>query len=241
MTDVPAYDAIAGWYDEIVERDGFLHWLVVPAVLDLAGEVAGQRVCDLACGQGYVSRRLAARGASVVGVDVSTELVERAREYERDQPLGIDYRVVDVQNPNALRGETFDGVTCNMALIAIADLTAAVRSVRSVLSVGGWFVFSITHPCFQSPSSRWLTDDTGRRARAIYEYFDERPWRSANPNGVRGRVDDHHRTLSTYVNTLLEFGLVLDRLLEPQAPASEVGDAPDPVPALLVARCVVQA
>jgi SAM-dependent methyltransferase len=239
MSDDPAYDAIADWYDENVERDGFLHWLVVPALFDLVGDVSGQRVLDLACGQGYVSRRLADRGATVVGVDVSDALVERARHYEREQPRGIDYRVADVQDPQALACEHFDGVTCNMALIAIPDLAATVRAVRSVLAPGGWFVFSITHPCFQSPGSHWLPEELGRRGRATYEYFDERPWRSTNPDGVRGRVDDYHRTLSTYVNTLREHGLVVDRLLEPQAPASDDRNAPDLVPALLVGRCVV--
>ena len=58
-----SYDEIALWYDESLKSGplALFHGLVLPVVLDLAGDVAGQRVCDLACGQGIVARRLAER------------------------------------------------------------------------------------------------------------------------------------------------------------------------------------
>jgi hypothetical protein len=60
MGDGPAYDAIAEWYDEVVEQHGFQHWLVVPVLLELAGDVSGRRVCDLGFRSPIpVSRRLA--------------------------------------------------------------------------------------------------------------------------------------------------------------------------------------
>lgn len=232
-----AYDHIAEWYDGIVEQDGFQHGLVVPALFGLVGDVQGQRICDLACGQGYVSRRLARRGADVVGVDVSTRLLELARAREHEEPLGINYRLGDVQDAQSLAGERFDGVVSNMALIAIPDLDATLATVSRCLDVGGWFVFSITQPCFQAPGSEWFVDDAGRRGRRIYEYFDERGWRSANPNGVRGRVDDYHRTLSTYVNTLADYGLLIDAMVEPRNAAADGVPADDLIPSTLVVRC----
>jgi 2-polyprenyl-3-methyl-5-hydroxy-6-metoxy-1,4-benzoquinol methylase len=53
---------------------------------------AGLRVLDLACGQGRLSRELARRGARVVGLDISNELLDKARAVEKDEPLGISYR-----------------------------------------------------------------------------------------------------------------------------------------------------
>jgi ubiquinone/menaquinone biosynthesis C-methylase UbiE len=238
MGETAAYDDIAEWYDEIVEQDGFQHGLVVPVLLDLVGDVRGRRVCDLACGQGYVSRRLALRGAEVVGIDVSTKLLELAQQRERAEPLGIDYRNGDAQDLGVLAGERFDGVACNMALIAIPDLDATLATVSECIGPAGWFVFSITQPCFQAPGSEWFTDETGRRGRRVYEYFDERAWRSANPNGVRGRVGDHHRTLSTYVNTLADHGLLVEAMVEPRRPASDELPADDLIPSTLVARCI---
>lgn len=241
MADGPAYDAIAQWYDEIVEQHGFQHWLVVPVLLDLAGDVTGRRVCDLACGQGYVSRRLAERGAHVVGIDVSTQLLELAEQRERLEPLGIEYRLGDVQDAAVLAGERFDGVVCNMGLIAIPDLAATLTTVRCTLDRHGWFAFSITHPCFQAPGSEWFTDDQRRRGRKIYEYFDEVAWRSGNPDSVRGRVDDYHRTLSTYINTLARHELFIDELAEPCGPSTGTQPAYDLVPPALVARCTTRA
>ena len=75
MAGAAAYDEIAEWYDEQVRGGGLLHDLVLPALFELAGDVAGQRVCDLACGQGVVARQLAARGAVVTGVDLSARLL----------------------------------------------------------------------------------------------------------------------------------------------------------------------
>jgi 2-polyprenyl-3-methyl-5-hydroxy-6-metoxy-1,4-benzoquinol methylase len=217
------YDAIADWYDETVESGGFLHALAVPALLDLAGDVAGLRVCDFACGQGIVSRVLAERGASVVGVDVSERLVDIARE----RSPGVEFRVADVQAPDALAGERFDGIVSNMALIAIADLSAALRTIRRCLRAGGWFVFSITHPCFQTPRSEWVPG-----GRAVYGYFEEGPWMKQDPRSIRSKVADHHRTLAGYVNELSVAGLRLERVVEPRG----TGAPHDVIPALLVAR-----
>lgn len=240
MGERPAYDSIAEWYDENVEQHGFQHWLVVPVLLDLAGDVSGRRVCDLACGQGYVSRRLAERGAQVLGIDVSTRLLELAEERERRQPLGIEYRLGDVQDAAVLGDERLDGVVCNMGLIAIPNLSATLTTIRSALDRHGWLVFSITHPCFQAPGSEWFTDDEGRRGRKIYEYFDEVAWRSANPESVRGRVDDYHRTLSTYINTLARHELFIEELVEPRGPTTDAQPAYDMVPPALVARCTTR-
>jgi len=70
-----AYDAIAEWYDVSLRAGSLIHDLALPAVWDLAGPLGGRRICDLACGQGIVARQLAARGATVVGVDISDKLL----------------------------------------------------------------------------------------------------------------------------------------------------------------------
>ena len=75
------YYDLAVWYDEAV-REGALapfHDRIVPIVLDLAGDVEGCRVCDLACGQGVVARSLADRGARVLGLDISEKRLGIAR------------------------------------------------------------------------------------------------------------------------------------------------------------------
>lgn len=234
-----SYDEIAEWYDESIRAGTLLHELVFPGLFALTDDVGGQHVCDLACGQGVVARQLARRGARVVGIDVSTKLLHIARRDEAAAPLGIVYVHDDAQILTTVADETFDGVVCNMALMDIPDGRGVFRTVHRILRPAGWFVFSITHPCFETPTSDWA-DEQGRPVRRVVSgYFQEGFWRSEHPQGVRGRVGAYHRTLSTYVNLLTEMGLVVERFVEPAATGELAGWLPGfrEVPAVLLVRC----
>ncbi len=237
------YDAIAEWYDTAVREGSLIHDLVLPTIWDMIGSVDGRRICDLACGQGIVSRQLAMRGAAVVGVDISAKLLGIARRDEDTDPLGIAYQQEDAQGLHTLPDAGFDGVVCNMALMDIPDVAATFRAVRRILQPTGWFVFSITHPCFQTPVSRWIEDADGTMSRAVRAYFDEGLWRSSNPTGVRGQVGAYHRTLATHIGALTAAGLFVQQICEPRVTGSIADQAPGygEVPAVLVARCYISA
>src|SRR5579871_6698410 len=96
MNETP-YDQIAEWYDSIVERGGFVHDLVLPSVYRLIGDPRGLRICDLACGQGWVSRELAQQGATIIGIDLSRKLLEIARQHQQEQSDAIAYVQGDAQ------------------------------------------------------------------------------------------------------------------------------------------------
>jgi ubiquinone/menaquinone biosynthesis C-methylase UbiE len=85
-------------------------------------------------------------------VNISEKMLGIARRYEREEPLGIEYLLDDASILGRLESTAFDGVVCNMALMDVADVAACVGSVARVLRSEGWFVFSITHPCFPTPS-----------------------------------------------------------------------------------------
>lgn len=217
-----AYDSIAEWYDSYINegvQGSFFEELILPSLLDLVGKVSGQRVADVACGQGIVSRRLAQRGAIVTGIDLSQELLKLARRYEEEQQLGVQYLRDNAQALTKLDDASFDGAVCSMALMDIPDLPAIFRAVHRILAPGGWFAFCITHPCFEPPHAQWLDMGTEGKgiSRQVQGYFKEGYWQSKNPLGVRFRVGAYHRTLSTYINTLLDAGFQLECLAEPQA------------------------
>ncbi|MFL5626681.1 MAG: class I SAM-dependent methyltransferase [Ktedonobacteraceae bacterium] len=234
-----SYDQIATWYNESVRNGSLIHDLAMPGIFTLLGEIAGQHICDLACGQGFLARQLARRGATVVGIDLSQQLLQMARHDETQEPLGIVYLHDDAQALHTVTDASFDGVICNVALMDIADLAATFRAVQRILRPAGWFVCSITHPCFQTPLSSWTSDQEGTVSRVVSGYFEEKFWRSDNPEGVRGQVGAYHRTLSTYVNTLVEAGLALESILEPQATGAIAERVPGykEVPAMLLMRC----
>src|SRR5207245_10105101 len=92
---------------------------ILPGLFDLIGNIAGLHICDLACGQGIVTRQLAQRGATVVGVDISQKMLEFAQRHA--EPLDIVYLHDDAKTLTSVEEATFDGAICNLALMDIAD------------------------------------------------------------------------------------------------------------------------
>jgi len=225
------YDQVADFYVAGWEGTGDPASL---ALLDLLGPPHGLRVLDLACGHGRTARELARRGATVVGADISSVLLGRALQAEREGPLGVRYLRADAA-ALPLDDAGFDAVTCNFGLSDIDDLDGTLAGVGRALRPGGRFVFCVLHPCFPGGpdvSGSWPAD--GR-------YYDERRWNATGAlSGLRALVGANHRTLATYLNALRRHGLWLDLLSEP-APTPEWsairGDA-GRHPLFLVARCI---
>jgi ubiquinone/menaquinone biosynthesis C-methylase UbiE len=235
-----SYNDIAEWYDQFLRDRPIYTEVVLPNLLALVGAVEGEIVCDLACGQGWVARELARRGAEVTGLDLAPNLLALARRYEEEEPLGIVYVEGNAERADPLRDGQFTGCVCVMALINIPDLQATLESMRRILKPGGWLVFAIPHPCFETPHAEWtsLPDPEHAVARLVTGYFAERLWYSSNPDGVRSRVGDHHRMLSTYLNSLSAAGFVLEQVIEPRPSARQAELVPGnrEVPTLLLIR-----
>ncbi|MGH2460744.1 MAG: class I SAM-dependent methyltransferase [Chloroflexota bacterium] len=233
-----AYDAIAEWYDAWVGTGSMRDDPFFPTVEALMGEIGGLTVCDLACGQGRVARYLAGLGARVVGVDLSAKLLAIARRHEEAEPRGVAYLQADARQLDGIVDAAFDGLICHLALMDIADLAPTLRGIARILKPAGWLVFSILHPCYNSSRSGEIESPEGI-ARVVAGYFTEGYWRSETRTGPPGKVGAYHRTLSTYVNTLADVGLALDRVAEPRATgiAAEKRPVWAEVPAVLVVRC----
>ncbi len=149
------YDEHADFYVAFVdaavaEEGGYVTTLLATIRELLADRVLGARICDLACGEGYVSRFLARSGpAEIVGIDLSVRLIEEARR-RADAP-GLTFIRDDARELRTLADASFDIAVCQMALMDIADHRAMFRAVKRVLKPDGKFVFSLLHPCFESP------------------------------------------------------------------------------------------
>src|SRR5712691_10176378 len=82
---IDAYDDFATTYSDMVNRReqvGIENEPIMPHFLSLLGDIAGLTVLDAGCGQGYLSRILARRGAHVTGMDISPNLIQIAREQD---------------------------------------------------------------------------------------------------------------------------------------------------------------
>src|ERR1700730_4683918 len=92
-----AWDRAAKAYahGQATGRDYSRYEFLGPAQVAMRGEGKAVESLDLGCGAGYFAREMAHRGARVVGVDISSRMIEHARDQEAMTPLGIDYRVGD--------------------------------------------------------------------------------------------------------------------------------------------------
>ncbi|GIF45796.1 methyltransferase family protein [Asanoa ferruginea] len=210
------WDTIADWYASQLSTGSPMHGFARDVLLAaLPQDMSGARVVDLGCGEGIVTRAVAARGATVTGVDPTKRLVEHARSIERATPCGVTYAVDDGTVLTTLEDSSADWVTAGLSLNNIPDLEAAVRSVRRVLAPGGQLVFTIPHPCFEAPHASWVDTDDGMSRRLIGDYLIEGFWRSDNPSGVR-RGGNQHRTVSRYLMALINHRFVIELVAEPQ-------------------------
>lgn len=101
-TQVAEYDRIGDRYSEAKQQPFRIH-LEAYTLEKLAGDVRGARILDLACGDGFYSRRFARRGAAAtLGVDASAEMVTLGRRAEASEPLGCRYLHADVSDVAAL-------------------------------------------------------------------------------------------------------------------------------------------
>jgi SAM-dependent methyltransferase len=194
-----------------------------PAFLAFIGDVSGKAVLDAGCGEGYNTRILAARGARMTGVDISKRMLEHAREEERRAPLGIRYECTSYTNLAVFDDAAFDAVVSFMALMDGPAFDRAMEEIFRVLRPGGLLAFSITHPCFITKGTRWIRDERGVKTDLVVNrYFDPGDWvehwrfTDAPREAPEFHTPRFDRTLSYYVNAMLDTGFVLTRLEEPR-------------------------
>ena len=224
MVSETIYDKHVQFYLDFVDRnladENGLWRVLLSRFKEILGDrLRGARVCDIACGEGYLSRFLAQFGPQeVIGIDISAALIDVATQ-RRNAP-NLSYRVDDAQQLQTFSDASIDIVVSQLAIMDISDHRALFRSARRVLRPGGAFVFSLLHPCFETPfhapdESPFQVDESGNAiAYVVRRYASEGFWKSGG-TGVRGHMGAYHRTLSTLLNDLLTAGFLIEKLDEP--------------------------
>jgi len=213
--DHDLWEAHADWWIEGFTEGADPEY--VEQILPLAAaELDGfERVLDLGCGDGQISRLLASAGArAVVGVDPTWNQISVAAERRG----GASYaRSEAAELPFA--SASFDAVVACLVFEHIDDVDAAIAEVARVLRPGGQFSFFLNHPLLQTPGSGWIDDhtvDPPEQYWRIGPYLVEQDSVEQVEHGVFIRFV--HRPLSRYLNALAEHGLMLERMVEPAPP-----------------------
>lgn len=192
-------------------------WETLRAMLP---DFTGRRVLDLGCGYGWHCAWAMDHGAaSVLGVDGSEKMLEAAKEKNKRE--GVAYRLLPIEDAD-FPPESFDVVLSSLALHYVEDIGEVYRKVHQWLAPGGVFVFTAEHPIFtaQGPQDWHYGSDGAIQHFPVDNYFGEGRRQAVF---LGEPVTKYHRTLTTYVDGLLENGFTLLHLREPMPPESMMG------------------
>lgn len=216
-------DFLAGY--ETLDRqvrglDGAAEW---PALQALLPELTDVRVMDLGCGFGWFSRWAADAGAaSVLGVDVSIKMLDRAKA--DTTATNVTYQRSDLDDFVAA-DDSCDSIFSSLTFHYVKDLDRLLSMAARAITTNGSLVFSVEHPIYSAPSSQsfevgansqriWPLDNYLVEGERITRWF---------VDGVR----KEHRTLATYVNAVIDAGFRVDRIVEWGPTAAEVSAHPE--------------
>lgn len=187
------------------------------ALKKLMPDLIDKQVLDLGCGFGWHCIYAIENGASsVVGVDISQKMLEVAREKTHyHQVKYILSAMEDIDFPD----ESFDIILSSLAFHYVADYELLIKKIYRMLKPGGNLIFTVEHPVFTAYGKQdWYYNEEGEILHFPVDNYYYEGKRTAIFLGEK--VTKYHRTLTTYLNTLLANGFVINQVVEPQPPES---------------------
>jgi SAM-dependent methyltransferase len=218
-------DFFAGYAELRRTESGLNAALEQPAMMSLLpASLDGKDVLDLGCGFGDFASAAKARGAATVtGIDISSRMLTVARERVTDPTVRFVCSPIETAK---LGTAAFDLIVSSLALHYVEDYAAIVRKVARALRPEGRFVFSVEHPIATAKGDyEWQRDAAGNKLHWKLDRYREEG-RRESMWFVDG-VIKYHRTVETYVNGLIDAGLTVKRLTEPEATAEAMTARPD--------------
>lgn len=220
-----SWNHVSDWYDDLIHERQSDHYekTIIPGVLRMLDPKPGQKILDIACGQGAICRELAKTGARITGVDSAPSLIETAKLRSSGE---IEFRLTDARTLDAADLPTdFNVVTCIMALMNIDDIDAVIDAAAKRLVPGGTFLAVVLHPSFRAPQQtawHWRKDEDGKQtqSRAVDAYLTPIAVPIImNPGEVAAgktavTTTTHNRPLQTYAAAISSAGLLINSIEE---------------------------
>jgi SAM-dependent methyltransferase len=228
MSQKTSWKGASDWYDSIVgEKGHFYHQhLILPNVQRLLSLRPKNRLLDLGCGQGILSRQLP-KGVDYVGIDIAKPLLDAARRYP-----GAEKRTFihgDLTHPWPLAGQApFSHAACILALQNIETPEVLFEELAKHVSPGATIVFVLNHPYFRIPrQSRWGFDEaTKTQTRELFSYMSPQKIPIVtHPGKGSSQTWSFHRPLSDYTKMAHQHGFVIESIEEWCSPKESSGGA----------------
>jgi 2-polyprenyl-3-methyl-5-hydroxy-6-metoxy-1,4-benzoquinol methylase len=254
-----AWERLAEWWDDkIGDGNEFQDYLIEPATERMLGLKAGEQVLDIACGAGRLARHMAGVGAVVTAIDQAERFLNRARERTKGNKEQIRYLKLDATDRAAVLslGEgRFDAAVCTMALMDMSSITPLISALPTLLKPLGRFVFSVTHPVFNSGTARHVAEQYEqdgeiivRSGITVTDYAEPFCYKGSGIPGQPEPQHYFHRPISLLFSTCFKYGFVLNDMEEPVFPEGFQSVTSSPlafsqmrsIPPVLVARMVLK-
>lgn len=208
-----SWGQVADWYHESVSKDNsYQRELIYPNLLRMSSPRKGEFVFDVACGDGYLSSELIAKGCTVFGGDVSPELIRLAK---KNVPGG-NFSVINAEDLSSISKRDFDKVFIVLALQNIENASKAISEASDLLREKGKLYIVLNHPCFRIPGfSGWEWDDKAQHRR-ISRYLSESRSDILMHPGSNPKIKtiSFHRPLQYFFKSFAKAGLTVSRLEE---------------------------
>ena len=183
------------------------------AFKEMFPDFVGKRVLDLGCGFGWHCQYAIEQGAkSAIGIDISEKMLNEAAA--KSQSEAVEYRCMPIEDID-FANDSFHIVISSLAFHYIESFADICSKVSKCLTSGGDFVFSVEHPVFTAQGRQdWHYDEAGNPMHwPVDSYFTEGIRQS---NFLGEEVLKYHKTVTTYVNTLIKAGFEITGLVEPE-------------------------
>ncbi|NHA03758.1 class I SAM-dependent methyltransferase [Mucilaginibacter sp. HC2] len=184
----------------------------------------GKRVLDLGCGFGWHCRYAVEQGAAhVIGIDLSEKMLNKAKEIN-NSPL-IEYKCLAIED-FTYEPDSFDVVISSLAFHYLESFDNICSKVYQCLTTGGSFIFSVEHPIFTAQSGQnWYVDEQGKRLHwPVDNYFSQG---NRTTTFLGEQVIKYHKTLTTYINSLIRSGFEITALIEPEPKKTMLENVPE--------------
>ncbi len=224
-----------------------------PAFFKMLPDISNLKGLDIGCGEGYNTRIAAKKGAKLIAIDISEVFINHAKETEKQEPLGIKYEIAN-GTELLFPDNDFDFAIATMSLMDMADNEKAIDEAFRVIKPGGFFQFSITHPFVSNSDFRWIRNEEGKKVGfVIQDYFKKlhgeiEEWifgaapKELTDNLKKFKIPRFTRSLSEWLNLLIEKGFILEKFCEPYIDDDLLVKHPDEydsriIPFFLIIRC----
>ena len=215
MNKSTSWGNVANWYNILIENgnDSYQRKLILPNLIRLVEAKKGEVIVDLACGQGFFAKEFTKLGSKVIGVDISRELINIAK-----QDKSVEYHVSPADKLDFLQSESVDKVIIILSLQNIENANEVIKEVSRVLKPRGKLFMVLNHPAFRIPKeSSWGWDEAKKtQYRRLDSYLSESKEQIQMHPGEKPweKTISFHRPLQSYFKALNKNNLLVSKLEE---------------------------